>query len=175
MSDEFDKNSYETPPWLFAWLDAYYGFTLDAFAGQGNALCDQFFSAERSALDNEWKTGGAVFANPPYSSDMLGKCVRRMAIQAYIRNVVVVGLIPPNTDTKWWARYVDGSASSVILCTGRISFYKDGKETKGNRGLSAIVVWNPRGVAPTATSCCLNTHYRCEDMGTIKKNWEKLA
>ena len=45
---------WETPPGLFARLDARYGFTLDACATPQNAKCPRFYTVEDDGLKQPW-------------------------------------------------------------------------------------------------------------------------
>lgn len=160
-----DTNAYETPSWLFKLLDFEFNFTIDAFASEENHKCGLYFTKERCAFTNEWHgaafgcetqfRGASVFANPPYSQNILGRSVRRMAEQSARHDTTVVALIPPNVGTSWWHEVVMTQASEVRFFKGRIAFefcgnpitMWDAKREKlvegSNRGDSCLVIFRP--------------------------------
>ena len=162
-----DRNAYETPIWLFECLAKRFGgFDLDAFATPGNAKCTAWITPESNALVTPWslpdRPSPRVFANPPYSANLLGKCVRRMHQQAAKNQQLVVGLFPPSTDTRWWADAVMGAASTVYFLTGRIAFAWKDRELNNTRCASCIAVWDYRSPSPrtpttTYTTLCTKT------------------
>ena len=148
-----DSNEYETPREFFDRLHAEFNFTLDAFASDQNAKCEAYLcEVGMNAFDIEWGICGAVFANPPYSSNILGRAVARMAEQSEVQRAVVVGLIPPNTGTNWWHEIVMRRASEVRLLRGRLAFEYRGVPLKGNRYDSCLVIFRPGIHGPQFTS-----------------------
>lgn len=145
-----DRNSYQTPGWFLRYLCVQFGrFHLDAFATRANSVAPRYYAIDegRSAFDQPWTRDSdgkptSVFANPPYSSDLLGPAVHKMAWASRVQRSRVVGLIPPNTDTRWWHDVVMREAVSVGLCKGRISFEVDGVPAKGNTGHSCVVLFD---------------------------------
>lgn len=87
MIKPIDSNEYETPHVFFNRLNDEFRFGLDAFATVENARVKPFISKYNDAFVYDWcapmavGVGRAVFANPPYSSNILGRAVERMAEQ----------------------------------------------------------------------------------------------
>ncbi len=110
-------DEWETPPDLFAELDAEFGFTLDVAALPDNAKCEEFFTPGEDGLKQEWT--GVCWMNPPY-----GLALREWVKKAYEssqQGATVVCLVPARTDTLWWQDYVQGKAE-VRFLRGRVKF-----------------------------------------------------
>ena len=122
MSVHFSSKSDEwtTPQPFFDKLNAEFGFTLDAAATPETAKCAAYFTAENSALDKSWKTGGAVFCNPPYSRGLQAKFVRKARAESLLGTTVVL-LIPARPDTVVWQDVILPHAE-VRFVRGRIKF-----------------------------------------------------
>ncbi len=102
---------WETPPDLFARLDAEFGFTLDACASAENAKCPAYYTQEQDALCLPWT--GSVWMNPPY-----GRTLGRWLEKAYassLTGATVVCLVPARTDAAWWHRWVMRAAEVRVL------------------------------------------------------------
>ena len=118
-----------TPPELFALLHRRFQFDYDAFASHENALCPVYSTVDgtyqqrgpcrcsepewcsdrerrssRDGLDFDW-SGRRVFLNPPYSRGLIDRCVAK-AYEERHRAAIVVALLPANTETDWFQRYV---------------------------------------------------------------------
>lgn len=117
------KDDWETPQDLFRALDAEFHFTLDAAANERNAKCAKYFTPEMDGLLQLWKTGGAVWCNPPYGKDIWKWC--KKAFEEAQNGQTVVMLIHARTDTKWFHDWVYGKAEIRFL-RGRLKFRKDG-------------------------------------------------
>lgn len=99
------KDDWQTPPALFAALDAEFRFALDAAANGTNHLCPVWLgpdSPEPDALVVDWRPSacfGSIWVNPPYSRGLQGKFIAKAAQEAQ-RGALVVMLLPARTDTK---------------------------------------------------------------------------
>lgn len=104
-----------TPPDLFARLNRRFQFTYDAFASHENALCPVYSTVDgthapgteldsRDGLTYPW-TGLRVFMNPPYSRDLIAKCVRK-AVDERENAQIIVALLPAATETAWFQQLV---------------------------------------------------------------------
>jgi len=117
MSKESDE--YGTPAWIIETCSNALGgrgFDLDAFSSQWHherllpalgANCE-YYSKDESALDNAWGRPDApinVWANPPYSAGLLGRCVDRW-IEAVEGGETLHAflLVPASPATKWAQR-----------------------------------------------------------------------
>jgi phage N-6-adenine-methyltransferase len=97
-----DGHRWETPPTLFAALDAEFHFTTDVCAEASNAKCGRYFSPAQDGLRQRWE--GVCWMNPPYGT-VIGQWVQK-ASEASLYGATVVCLLPARTDTRWWHRYV---------------------------------------------------------------------
>ncbi len=141
------SHEWTTPPDFFAALDAEFGFTLDAAASHGNALCPDYYCGEwdRNGLTEPWT--GVVWCNPPYGNE-IGQWVERGYRQAQLGATVVM-LIPARTDTRYWHEYVM-KASEIRFVRGRLRF-GGGTAERGQSAPfpSAVVVFRPGENTPT--------------------------
>jgi len=154
-----DKDEWETPDWLFDFLDDEYNFQVDVAATQHNALCPGYYSKEDDALSlDTWLaddldehdrviTEGIhrFYMNPPYSGGKIGKFLKK-AYEEYLKGALVVCLIPINSDTGYWHKYVMKS-TEIRFIEGRVKYI--GYDTDGNKIKnsptfpSCVVVFNP--------------------------------
>lgn len=56
--------TWGTPQWLFNKLNNVFNFTLDVCAVLETAKCQNFYTPEINALEQQWK--GTCWMNPPY-------------------------------------------------------------------------------------------------------------
>jgi phage N-6-adenine-methyltransferase len=109
---------WETPQYLFDWLNARFHFTVDACATKNNAKCERFFTEKEDGLEQDWR-GERVFMNPPYSQ--IGPWVKRAYESSLGKGgATVVCLIPARTDTEMWHRFV--TRGVVEFLKGRLNF-----------------------------------------------------
>lgn len=136
------KDERETPPELFARLNAWGHFDLDAFASHRNALCDRYctvdgefskvggWQSDRNGLVASW-AGRRVFGNPPFS--MLEECIEQAHREAPgARRIVYI--IPANRcEQPFWQKMIEpfrdgrGPYLSTYFEPGRTRFLVDGK------------------------------------------------
>lgn len=125
---------WETPQEFFDKWNAIYNFDLDVCAIPENAKCEQYFTPEQDALQQEWK--GACWMNPPYGRE-IGRWVKKAYESATKNGATVVCLLPARTDTAWWHDY---------CMRGYITFIRGRLKFGGNRNSapfpSAVVVFN---------------------------------
>lgn len=116
---------WQTPPELFAWLNRRFQFDYDAFASRANHLCYLYSSIDGTfdqrpslarlgrspllvspsdGLAYPW-TDRRVFMNPPYSRDLIAKCVRK-AVDERNNAQIIVALLPASTETMWFQQLV---------------------------------------------------------------------
>jgi phage N-6-adenine-methyltransferase len=107
------KDDWETPPELFAALDAEFGFTVDAAATCDNTYCPMWFGLDSvpggyayDALTTDWSLyGGPFWCNPPYSRGLQGKFIAKAAAER-LRGCTTVMLLPARTDTKAFHEHI---------------------------------------------------------------------
>jgi phage N-6-adenine-methyltransferase len=142
------RDDWRTPRGLFLQLDREFGFTLDAAAAAHNTQCPTFFSRETDALEQQWT--GTVWCNPPYTSDVIGKFVRK-AHEAASGGATVVMLVPVRADVPWWHDHAL-QASEIRFIRGRVRF-------EGMTGTapfaSCVLVFRPRGDGATPGRGCV--------------------
>lgn len=103
-----NAESWNTPKWLFNFLNEKYNFTLDAAASEKNTKCANFYSKENSAFGKVWR--GNVFLNPPYG-DKEGPSTTKWIEEAFIQcktgncNLVCL-VIPLKPDTNYYHDYI---------------------------------------------------------------------
>ena len=114
------RDDWQTPPALFAALDAEFRFTCDAAASADNALCPVYFTRAEDALAHPWT--GRVWVNPPYGrvgAAFLAHAWRQVYETATAE--VVVLLVAARTDTRAWHQYAMHGAE-IRLIPGRLRF-----------------------------------------------------
>lgn len=161
MSD-FDRDTYQTPGYLFRWLDKRFHFDFDGCASDDNHLCERYCSEKDNFLtydpDQESEPGvpyfypQSIFINPPYSSP---KDFVERAVWWKKQGSLVVMLLPADKTTEWYA-IIQKHANEVIDIigyydekgdwhTGRIQFINPMtcKPAQGNNKGSMVVVFDP--------------------------------
>jgi phage N-6-adenine-methyltransferase len=155
------NDEWGTPPALAHRFIIEFGITLDVCARETNRVCDAYFAPpghvaiqrypplDYDGLSQDWSRN-CCWMNPPYSNPHPW-CVK--AAVSALDGAVVVGLLPVDTSTKWYRRYVHGVAREVRWLP-RIRFV-------GASGLypkpSMLVIWdgdNGRN----------GTYHRCFDL-----------
>lgn len=131
--------SWETPPELFAELDAEFGFTLDPCATADNAKCARYFTEADDGLAQSW-CGETVFMNPPYGREIYDWTAKAVAESR--AGCIVVGLLPASTDLEWWHRDVLGGGAEIRFLRGRVRFIQ-GERWVSGMFPSVVVVWRP--------------------------------
>lgn len=133
---------WETPPEIFDPLDLEFRFDLDPCCRTETAKCKDFFTKAEDGLKQSWNDK-RVFMNPPY-----GREIAQWVCKAYREvtkvidpAILVVGLIPSRTDTRYFHEWIYHKAE-LRFVRGRISFI--GRD--GTRGTSAVfpsmvVIW----------------------------------
>ncbi|RLZ31990.1 phage N-6-adenine-methyltransferase, partial [Escherichia coli] len=94
------RDSWRTPPEIFAALNAEFVFQLDAAASEKNRLCRLFISQEQNTLTTSWPeamgyASGYVWLNPPYSN--ISPFVKKAATENKFSSVGCVMLLPADT------------------------------------------------------------------------------
>lgn len=130
------RTDWETPPELYAWINARYGpCTLDVCATDANAKCPRWFTPEQDGLAQPWS--GTCYMNPPYGR-AIARWIEKAHSEAAAGRCTVIGLIPARTDTRWWHEHVWGIAA-VHFLRGRVRFVGGGPAPFP----SAVAVWYP--------------------------------
>jgi phage N-6-adenine-methyltransferase len=152
------STEWMTPEWLFDRLYEEFHFQIDACASASDTQCQVYIDKEQDCLVTGWDFGKfsprasmtPVWMNPPWGRGV-GKFIQRAYEQSREHRMVVVCLLPANTDTKWWRDWV-WRASEVRFITGRLHFTcSDGRTGPCPTG-ACVVVFTPWGEGPPKCS-----------------------
>lgn len=139
----FDKDSLQTPQFIFDWLNEKYKFHVDLAASKSNHLCEIW--SDNSLSDRSWafEYGRNGFCNPPYSN--IDPFVNKSISEADTGWFTSVFLIP---DFNGEARFTQISkhATTIIHLIGRVSFIRpdNGKQYKCNNRGSVIIEFSKK-------------------------------
>ena len=132
-----NKDDWETPPELFAKLDAEFHFNLDPCCTHKTAKCERHYTEDEDGLQQGWGGNGVVaFVNPPYGR-VLPLWIKKCWEEAQ-KGATVVMLIPSRTDTSYWHDYC--FKGEVRFLRGRVKFV-GGKSCAPFP--SAVVIFRP--------------------------------
>lgn len=139
------RDSWRTPPELFAGINAEFRFCGDVAASADNALHHCYLTEKQDALKADWIKhfgGGFVWCNPPYSS--ITPWVEK-ANQECINGIGTVMLVPADTSVGWFNRARQACTEVRFITGGRLSFIRadTGKPVNGNNKGSMLIIWNP--------------------------------
>lgn len=96
-----------------------------------------YYTAEDNGLTKLWF--GNVWMNPPYSADLIGQFVDKLAADRKTYHQAIV-LVNNATETKWFGTLVDIS-SAIVFPSSRVKFYMpDGKTGAPLQGQAIIYV-----------------------------------
>ena len=136
------KTWWRTCPDLFAALDARFSFVLDACAAPVNALCDRFWTVDDDALTQDWRVGGYVFCNWPFSRATNNPFAQKMADEAR-KGAQIVALGPAAPNAQHW-HTLTGACDEVWCFDGRLGYGDPvtGEIQKGPPFESALYVFH---------------------------------
>lgn len=143
------RDEYETPPEFFAALGERFDLRVDLFASDSNALCDRYHT-KISGTERRPRWGGWAWANPPYGKG-LDKLLSDVVVEPFLTSGMrTVALLPGNTDTAWFHRWVLPWAN-IVWVKGRIQFLLNGKrpinpktgKPSGNTGGNMLAIYGP--------------------------------
>jgi phage N-6-adenine-methyltransferase len=104
------KDDWQTPPELFAQLNAEFGFTIDVAANKENHLCPDWFGPGRGGTEDAlllpWGHVGPCWCNPPYSRGLQAKFIAKAAYERARAGVTTVMLVPARTDTRAFHNFI---------------------------------------------------------------------
>ncbi|MGZ7909825.1 DNA N-6-adenine-methyltransferase [Haemophilus sp. SZY H56] len=166
---QFDKDTWQTPHYVFEWLSQRFGlFDLDGYATANNALTCHYIGEPNSDNDEHQSIADdflmpieqmldvlldevaercsaplRIYVNPPYSN--VTPYLQR-AKELCNAGYLVVMLLNNDKSTQWYQNHIHNVANEVIDITGgRIAFINPvtGKEIKGNSKGQMVVVFDP--------------------------------
>ncbi|MFZ4835946.1 phage N-6-adenine-methyltransferase [Rouxiella sp. Mn2063] len=140
------KDTWQTPPELFAAINAEFSFQLDAAASERNALCRNFITEEQDTLVTPWSDYVAIgyaWMNPPYSNPL--PFVQKAAHEAEVNNIGCVMLLPADQSVGWFKEAIKTASEVRCITGGRLSFIssQSGKPVGGNTKGSMLIIWRP--------------------------------
>ena len=135
MSKPTDERS--TPQWLFDALNKEFHFTLDVCASAENHKCESYYTIVTNGLSLPWAPK-VCWMNPPYSE--LTSWLYKLEAEVKL-GATVVGLLPVDTSTKWFHRYVwpETPHRQVRFLNKRLKFEHENSAKFANM----VVVWTP--------------------------------
>ena len=128
-------DEWYTPPEIIAALGGADSFDLDPCAPpvQPFPTARRTFTKADNGLLQAWD--GRVWLNPPYSSDVIGQWLGRMAGHG-----IGTALIFARTETDAFFRFVWERTHALLFLRGRINFYlPDGTRAKKNSGAPSVL------------------------------------
>lgn len=143
-----NRDTYRTPPELFAALHDEFCFSIDVAASRENSLLDMYYTEEEDALSVNWLgsgwEGSYSWCNPPYSD--IGPWVRKAAEQSKL-GIGCVMLVMADTSVGWYKEAIATAQEVRFITGGRISFIspETGKPAAGNNKGSMFIIWHPFG------------------------------
>jgi phage N-6-adenine-methyltransferase len=134
-------HDWQTPPDLFAILNAEFAFTLDVCATADTALCPRYFTPEQDGLGQPW--GGRCFMNPPYAEvdAWIAKAATEVALG---RANLVACLVPARTDVAWWWDHAIGG--EVRFLRGRLHFSRESGTGPAPFASAVVILGRPATV-----------------------------
>lgn len=146
------KDTWRTPPELFAALDVEFDFVLDAAADEHNALCEHFINEEQDTLKISWEwmvpRRGYVWMNPPYSNPL--PFVKKAAHEHFYHHIGCVMLLPADTSVSWFSEIVKSAQEVRFITAGRLAFISSetSKPVAGNNKGSLLAIWHTEKRGP---------------------------
>ena len=132
------KADWETPPDLFAALDAEFHFDIDVCATSENTKCERYYAPDDDAFF--WPWTGTCWMNPPYSRGQIGRWMQRAFEESQKDGCRVVALVHARTDTRWFQAY-GLRAVELRFIADRLRFHHPDMEmTRAARSPSPSVV-----------------------------------
>lgn len=136
-----ERDYYQTPQYIYNWMDSIYEFDIDLAANKDNAKNSNFITEEADSLTIDWHLYGKTgWLNPPYSD--IKSWVRKAALESSHGFTTVMLINTPNGEKIY--RNVFYKASEIIFINGRLAFIgANGKPKAGNTRGSCIVIFTP--------------------------------
>ncbi|MBE2895727.1 adenine methyltransferase [Pasteurellaceae bacterium HPA106] len=147
METKFDRDTYQTPDFIFEKINQEFNFTIDGAAMPHNARLSRFVSPEMNFLEYPLENE-RVWVNPPYSKPE--PFVNR-AIELFEKhNCLVVMLLPVDISTGWFSSIFNKATEIRFIHGGRIKFFnpQSKKWTDVCRG-NHLAIFNPKHIGMT--------------------------
>jgi phage N-6-adenine-methyltransferase len=125
-----NKGDYNTPLYLFNYLNKHFKFELDPCDSGNKWLGLPYnFTKEDDGLSKEWTRN--AFVNPPYGFGHERDWINKTRQEAVEYNTFNFILLPSKTEASWFG-YAMSRASIIIFPEKRISFLKNGISMNSN-------------------------------------------
>jgi len=139
------RDSWMTPPEVFAVPNAEFRFIGDAAASDSNHLHERYLTEQQDSLSTDWLAyfgSGTVWCNPPYSD--ISPWVEKANNEAK-NGVGTVMLLPVDTSVGWFRLARQNCTEVRFITGGRLAFISaaTGKPVSGNNKGSMFIIWNP--------------------------------
>lgn len=137
------RDLWQTPQWLYDYLDHYHRFEIDLACNESNCKAEiGYFVDHFDALEEEWhKRAKRGFCNPPYSKI---KPWLKKAYEESLRGFTSVFVIPTPNGESAYGEWVFGKASEIVFINGRVGFERpDGTAVGSNTRGTCIVIYRP--------------------------------
>lgn len=113
-----EKETHETPQWLFDELNKQFEFDVDVCALPESAKCERYFTPTDNAFTKVWN--GCCWMNPPYGRK-ISEWMIYAAEQSSQNGSTIVCLVPSRTDTKWFHNALENEPA-VMFIKRRLKF-----------------------------------------------------
>ena len=136
------KDLWQTPPEVFAALNAEFKFTMDVAASADNKLLENYLSEGDDTLHALTEWGNVSWCNPPYSKVLPWIYKAKCEAEA---GCTVVMLLPCDTSVGWFAQALVSCSEVRFITDGRLSFVRADtkKAINGNNKGSVLFIWRP--------------------------------
>jgi len=139
------RDSWQTPPEIFAALNRDFRFVAGVAASAHNHLLPVYFTEQDDALTRDWAGQlplGITWCNPPYSD--ISPWVKKAAKECR-KGIGTVMLVPADTSVGWFSLARNSCTEVRFIIDGRLSFIRadTGKAVNGNNKGSMLLIWNP--------------------------------
>lgn len=129
------KGEYNTPKYLFNYLNTFFKIELDPCADPSNYLNTKYyFTKEQDGLEQEWRFD--AFVNPPYGIENEIEWIEKAMLEHDKNDINIFLLLPNKTEAPWFSKLFI-SSNIIIFPQQRINFLphgplKQGKKKYGN-------------------------------------------
>ena len=133
-----NDGSFNTPKYLFYYLDRFFNFEIDPCDSGDNWLGVTYpFTKDMhfDGLQQEWN--GSTFVNPPYGNTNENKWIAKGFHQYGKHGKTLFFLLPAKTESNWFSSLMI-NADIIIFPRPRVSFIRDNKVINGNNIGSVI-------------------------------------
>lgn len=139
---KLDADSYETPSWLFKWLDDEYNFDIDLCASDNNHKLPVYYTIDDSCINQDWSERGTMaFCNPPFSRGNKEKILATAYKNMTENGVSSVFVIPCDINNIAWFEFIFEKATKITAIIGRVNYDEPesgGKPSKAGLGTAIV-------------------------------------